>query len=332
MIFSERAVGASIGTILGHSVRLPDGGRIGKGTLIDVEQIDALQRAGILHVTVAELEPMDVGEDQAAEAVARAIVPAPKDANLKLTRAHSGRVNLVATAPGIVGLDAAALTELNALDESVTVATLPQYQRVMAGDLAATIKIIPFAVTRSILSHACEIARGSLRVRGVKVRTASLFETVIDGDVRGNKGEAATRERLARLGMDLIQTELVPHDAEALAEALVAAQGDIILILTASATVDRADTAPRALEMAGGEVTRFGIPVDPGNLLFAGHMGAAPVIGLPGCARSPALNGADWVLERLVCGVPITDRDIAMMGVGGLLKDVVARGAPRRID
>ena len=43
------------------------------------------------------------------------------------------------------------------------------------------------------------------------------------------------------------------------------------------------------MRLAGGRVIRFGIPVDPGNLLFLGNIGTRPVIGLPGCARSPAL-------------------------------------------
>ncbi len=81
--------------------------------------------------------------------------------------------------------------------------------------------------------------------------------------------------------------------------------------------------------MAGGVVTRFGMPVDPGNLLFLGTLGNRPVIGLPGCARSPALNGADWVLERLACGLTVTDADIAAMGVGGLLKEIPIRPQPR---
>ena len=74
---------------------------------------------------------------------------------------------------------------------------------------------------------------------------------------------------------------------------------------------------------------RFGMPVDPGNLLFLGRLGARPVIGLPGCARSPALNGADFVLERLACGIEVTGEDIARMGVGGLLKEIPMRPQPR---
>ena len=71
------------------------------------------------------------------------------------------------------------------------------------------------------------------------------------------------------------------------------------------------------------------MPVDPGNLLFLGSLKGTPVIGLPGCVRSPALNGADWVMERLICGVPVTARDIAEMGVGGLLKEIPTRGRLR---
>ena len=77
---------------------------------------------------------------------------------------------------------------------------------------------------------------------------------------------------------------------------------------------------------------RFGMPVDPGNLLFHGRLDDRPVIGLPGCARSPALNGADWILERYACGLMISDDDIAAMGVGGLLKEIPLRPQLREPD
>ena len=103
----------------------------------------------------------------------------------------------------------------------------------------------------------------------------------------------------------------------------------LFMVLTGAATSDLHDVAPEAVRAAGGTVARFGMPVDPGNLLFHGRLGARPVIGLPGCARSPALNGADWVLERIACGLEVTDDDIAGMGVGGLLKEIPIRPAPR---
>jgi molybdenum cofactor cytidylyltransferase len=103
----------------------------------------------------------------------------------------------------------------------------------------------------------------------------------------------------------------------------------MVMILTGSATSDAYDVAPQAVRKAGGHVVRFGMPVDPGNLLFVGTLGEVPIIGLPGCARSLARNGADWVVERLLCGIDVADIDIAGMGVGGLLKESPARNHPR---
>jgi molybdenum cofactor cytidylyltransferase len=71
------------------------------------------------------------------------------------------------------------------------------------------------------------------------------------------------------------------------------------------------------------------MPVDPGNLLLLGRVAGKPVLGLPGCARSPKVNGFDWVLERLVAGVPVGPRDIMRMGAGGLLAEIPSRPLPR---
>jgi molybdenum cofactor cytidylyltransferase len=54
-------------------------------------------------------------------------------------------------------------------------------------------------------------------------------------------------------------------------------------------------------------------------LILVGAVGRTPVLGLPGCARSPARNGLDWVLERIAAGIPVNHGAIAAMGVGGLL-------------
>jgi molybdenum cofactor cytidylyltransferase len=69
--------------------------------------------------------------------------------------------------------------------------------------------------------------------------------------------------------------------------------------------------------------------VDPGNLLCLGRLGGVPALVLPGCARSPKLNGFDWVLERLFAGLPLSGREVMRMGVGGLLKEIEVRPWPR---
>ncbi len=54
-----------------------------------------------------------------------------------------------------------------------------------------------------------------------------------------------------------------------------------------------------------------------------------PVIGAPGCARSPKENGFDYVLNRLLANIPVTPQDITGMGVGGLLMEIQSRPQPR---
>jgi molybdenum cofactor cytidylyltransferase len=83
---------------------------------------------------------------------------------------------------------------------------------------------------------------------------------------------------------------------------------------------DRADTVPAAIVAAGGEIVHFGMPVEPGNMLLLARIGAVPVIILPGCARSRRSNGLDWVLQRMLAGLPMGREQIMAMGVGGLIR------------
>ncbi|MCX7888444.1 MAG: molybdopterin-binding protein [Rhodobacteraceae bacterium] len=330
MKFGPVPLAEAAGAILAHSA-FAGGRRIAKGSLLAREDLEALAAAGLAQVTVARLEPGDVGEAEAARRLGAALVPDPRAAGLSVSEPVNGRVNIHATGPGLLDVDAARVLALNACDPAITLATLAPLTRVGPGVLVATAKIITYAVPGAALDRACALAGGALRLRPVVLETAGLILTDAPGQTArlGAKGRAAVEKRLRALGMRLAAVREVPHDASAIAGALSGLAGDILLILTGAATSDPADDAPAAVRMAGGRIERFGMPVDPGNLLFLGRYGDRPVIGLPGCARSPALNGADWVLERLACGLAVTGADIAAMGVGGLLKEIKTRPHPR---
>jgi molybdenum cofactor cytidylyltransferase len=308
-----------------------NGHRLRKGLVLGPADIANLRAAGIAQVIAARPGPDDVPEDSAAARLAAALVPDPLAAGLQLTDPFTGRVNLNAVAPGIVLLDTMAVHALNRIDPAITLATLSPFARVSAGTLVGTVKIITYAVPQAALAQAEVLAQHAIRVQPVVRRSAGLLMTDVPGqeDKLIAKGRRAVEARLRALGMDLAGAVTVPHDTGAMARALADLPGEMLLILTGSATSDLNDTAPQAVRAAGGTVARFGMPVDPGNLLFHGSLGGRPVIGLPGCARSPALNGADWVLERLACGLTLTDDDIAAMGVGGLLKEIPIRPQPR---
>ena len=323
MQFGPVPLDQALGAILAHSLALPDG-RLRKGCVLGNTEIAALRELGLAQVTVARLGPDDLAEDAAAEALAAALQPG---SGLIRSQAFTGRVNLNAPAAGVVRVDAAAVAALNRAHPAITIATLAPLTRVEAGTLVGTVKIIAYGVERAALAQACAAAVGALQFCPVVRRSASLILTEVEGqdDKLALKGQRAVLARLTALGMDLAGVEVVAHDEAALGAAITRAGGDMVLILTGSATSDLYDTAPQALRRAGGKVLRFGMPVDPGNLLFLGQLAARPVVGLPGCARSPALNGADWVLERLACGIAVSSDDIAAMGVGGLLKEIPIR-------
>ncbi|MGP3697717.1 molybdopterin-binding protein [Rhodobacter sp. NSM] len=330
MRFGAVPLEEAAGCILAHSLVLPEG-RLRKGLVLGAGEIEALGAAGVTEVTVAQLGPDDVAEDAAASRLAAALVPDERAAGLSRSAAFTGRVNLNATGPGLVTLDVDRIHALNRIDPTITLATLAPLVRVEPGMLVGTVKMIAYGVAEASLSQAEALAREALRILPVIRRTAGLLLTEVPGqDAKlSAKGRRAVEKRLAALGIALAEVATTAHETGAMAEALARMPGEVLLILTGSATSDLYDTAPEALRRAGGVVRRFGMPVDPGNLLFHGRLGARPVIGLPGCARSPALNGADWVLERLACGLEVGDQEIAAMGVGGLLKEIPIRPQPR---
>ncbi|MDA0901385.1 MAG: molybdopterin-binding protein [Proteobacteria bacterium] len=330
MRFGTRPIGEVMGAILAHSVPV-EGGIIRKGTRLGADHINALAAAGVAEVTAAAMEPCDVDENVAAARLAHALCGV--DAGLEIEAAFTGRVNIRSRGVGVVSVDAAKIAAVNAIDPRITVATLPPWQRVSKGTMVATIKMIPYAVPEAALSVAEQAASGgALAHIAPQVSSAALILTSYEGQKAAMleaKSIAAVEARLSALQVELCGTRICTHDKTALEVEISQTKTNLLLILTASATSDIDDVMPAALRGAGGKVTRFGMPVDPGNLLVLGALGAITVIGLPGCARSPALNGADWVLERVICGHPPTAEEIGAMGVGGLLKEIPTRPQPR---
>ncbi len=331
MRFGRIAVADADGAVLAHTQRLP-GRVLRKGTVLDAGALQALQAAGIADVVAAQLEPGDIGEDAAADRLAAALA----SPGLTATRANTGRVNLVASRPGLLRIDGPALDALNLVDEALTVATLPDWAGVAAREMVATIKVIPFAAPKAVLAKAEVMARAQpmLQLHPFRPLAVGLVMTSLPG-LKGSilAGTAeATAARVAGLTGTLLPPIECAHAEAPIAEALAAlmAQGaEILLVAGASAVVDRRDVGPAGIVAAGGEILHFGMPVDPGNLICLGRIGTRPALVLPGCARSPKLNGIDWVLSRLFAGLAVDGAAIARMGMGGLLKDVGARPLPR---
>jgi molybdenum cofactor cytidylyltransferase len=303
-----------------------------KGTRIGSAEVAALEAAGIKTVVVARLDAGDVSEDAAAAAIAKAVA----GEGTRVDRAFTGRANLFAEQAGVLVVDRDLIDKLNRIDEAITFATLPAFKPVVAGEMIATVKIIPFAVSEAALKLALAVAAAPfVRVAPYKIRKVGVVSTLLPG-LAGkvvDKTLRITQERLAPAGASIVAERRVPHEQGALAAAVeeVLQQGaELVIVFGASAIADRRDVIPAAVEAIGGRIEHFGMPVDPGNLMLVGTARGQPILGAPGCARSPKENGFDWVLMRLLAGLPVSRADITGMGVGGLLMEIVTRPQPRK--
>ena len=332
MKFSEYHLDDALGAILAHSLRLPNKS-LKKGTVLTDSDLSFLKEYGYEKIVCAKLEEGDLNEDVAAAELATLIA----GANLVKGNAFTGRCNLFSETSGLVVFNPLYLDRFNSVHESITLGTVAPFQNVSKGQMIATLKIIPFAIPSKLLRKIKankDDFENLLHVAPYPEKKVTLIQSRLPGTKETvlNSTLEATSFRLQNLGILDLNEARCNHDQNSLSELIIQAvkeQAELILISGASAVVDRRDVVPAAIEHAGGKIRHFGMPVDPGNLLLLGSINGIDVVGIPGCARSPKLNGFDWVLQRLLANIPVESVDIMRMGSGGLLKDIITRPLPR---
>ncbi len=306
--------------------------RYRKGQLLSAADCAAFAAAEVSEIYVAQLDADDMSEDAAALALAQALCNASSE--IRIGVAATGRCNLYASGDGILKLDVAKLHEFNSVNPAITFATLQNYSRVSAGQMVGTVKIIPFALARTFVDAAiARLSSDTFCVKPFTPKSIACIITQLPGSAEKliEKSAQVTQARCTSLGANMSLAFVIDHKETEIAAAILSAHEDIILISGAVALVDFEDVIPRAIKHAGGSIIRIGMPVDPGNLLCLGISAKGQfIIGLPGCARSPKLNGFDWVLERLCANISVTSDDIAHMAIGGLLDEMPTRPALRR--
>lgn len=331
MKFGSVPIAFAEGAILAHAVKTP-GLALAKGRCLSGDDVALLAEADIAQVIVARLDVGDLAEDQAATEIANAI----RTKHLRVSPAATGRVNVFATAKGLFVVNRAVVDRSNRIDAAITLACLADHVAVDAGDMVATIKIIPFAALKASVERVAEMLHKDrpFEVKPFKPQRTALIATGLPSLKHQvmDKTRAVLAARLGRYGSFLATELRVAHEAKAVAGAISNLYGthELVIIFGASAVADPNDVIPAAIRGAGGIVEHVGMPVDPGNLLVLGRLNQIPIIGAPGCARSARENGLDWILNRLLADEWPSANDITGLGVGGLLKEIVTR--PRQRD
>lgn len=334
MKFGEVPVEESVGAILAHKLYDKAGKLIlNKGRRLVEADVSALLRLGLERVTVTQLSAADLHEDAAAERIGTAI----SGAHVRLRAPGVGRANLNAAERGVLHVDVPRLELINNIYDGITVATLRAFALVDVGEMLALVKVVPFGVPAARVVDVERIAEEGAPVLQVRPLLPKRVALIVSGTESArarlmNGFHHPVRRRIEGWGSELLTPTFALHDAKSVAEAIREyASADMILIAGISAIIDREDVAPSALTLAGGSITLHGVPVDPGTLLMMGYLGDVPVVGAPGCIKSPKTNVIDWILPRLLSGERLTRANLVSMGHGGLLKDIAERPMPRSV-
>ncbi len=177
MKFGHVPIGEAVGSISAHAVRA---GEIvlRKGSRVTPEVAEKLKAAGVEGLVAARLDPEDVHEDEAAAALARKLA----GQGIRIDPPFTGRANLFAERSGVLRLDRGRIDAVNAIDEAITFATLPEFRPVSMGEMVATVKIIPYAVPRSALRKAVAQADAPLvSIAPYPRRRVAAISTLLPG-------------------------------------------------------------------------------------------------------------------------------------------------------
>jgi molybdenum cofactor cytidylyltransferase len=336
MKFEQRRADQTQGAILAHNISDSTGKRVlRKGTVISPEEIKVLQELGRDRVFVAELDADDISEVEAARRSAELI----QGEHIRLVGATTGRTNLLSQITGVLHIDVDRLIRLNELP-GVTLSTLRDRSVVPERQMVASIKIIPYGITAEMMASIESICSEGPILTIIPLRPKRVHLLLLGGKAILDKLESGFRDslqdRVQNLGSKIEATHRIATDVAdpiaAISNTLTelrSDQVDLLIMAGETAIMDPRDVIPTAIKRAGGHIETTGAPVDPGNLLMIAYLGNLPILGAPGCARSPKENVVDWILPRMLTGEVLKRADIIKLGHGGLLEDIKERPYPR---
>ena len=318
----RRAPTKLVGAVLTRDLKI-GGERWQKGRRLSADDLRALaaEESGPA-VSVLVAESGELHEDEAALRLAKAIA----GPGLDVRGPNQSRLDLMASAPGVVTVRVAELERINRLDP-LEIFTVYDGQIVEKGDLVASVKVAPHLVDTMVVEAGARIAAfGSQPIVSVEPFLAKRVAVVVKESVRAtakHRFETSVRAKVEGLGSTIADIVYVEDDADAVETAVgrFTRGVDVAdLILTAgSASTDPSDAFFMAIEALGGRVVRRGVPSHPGSMLWLARVGGTSILGLPTCGAYSKATAVDLLLPRLLAGEPPTEATVAKLGHGGIL-------------
>jgi len=306
------------GRVLCHELRSDDGRvAIAKGRVLDDADARRAMELPWAELHLLALDSDDVHEDAAGNTIARRVA----GGGVSVRPPSGGHWPIVAECRGVLSIDIDRLVRINELD-GPCVYSLYDGQVVEADEVVARAKIIPFAVSRHVLSDVESILQpsGAVHVRPFGIyRVGAVVHESMGERALGRFRDAVT-EKIAWFGSALGALEVTPPDVASIADAFDAAgrATDIILVAGTKA-MDVLDPTFAVLDQIGARMVCHGVPAHPGSLLWLAEWKGVPIVGMPTCGLFAQATVFDLVIARLLSGERLGRKELARFGHGGLL-------------
>lgn len=286
----------------------------------DVCRLQQMGRYRVYTREATEANPDWLHEDAAAEAFAERM---PGDGVAPEGAPREGKVNFAATRDGLLRVDVDRLERFN-LAPDVMCATRHTMTVVRKGARLAGSRAIPLFLSRADFLKAMRLLDDGplfsvLPMRQARVGILVTGTEVFQGLIQDRFAPIIT-QKARQLHCEVVGTRLAPDETEHITAGvreLLDAGADLI-VTTAGLSVDPDDVTRKALLDAGLRDMLHGLPVLPGAMTLVGRIGGAQVLGVPACALFFKTTALDLLLPRLLADVPLTRRDLARLGHGGL--------------
>ena len=298
--------------------------RFKKGQIVTEADLETLRGMGRENLSIMEMSPGDVHEDDAARALGEALC----GENLRVTAPSEGRCNLVAEKSGLLWYLAETVNRVNQ-DPDWVLSALAPHRPVLEGQVVAGFRIRPLVMEDYRVERAVAAVRGSrpfaiLPFRPLKVGLVTTGKEIVD-----NKVEDAFRpkllDKLARLEGSLFGQRFCTDSLERISEAIAAflEEGADAVICTGGMSVDADDRTPGAIRSRCYRIPFQGTPALPGAMLMLCWAKSpldgrdVAVIGAPACVAFDDRTALDKLLPFVFAGVEPGDL-VRRWGVGGL--------------
>jgi molybdenum cofactor synthesis domain-containing protein len=320
------SVEAAVGTRLAHDITEIRPGEFKgpsfrRGHKVREEDVCHLMRLGKRHLYVLDLDAAQVHEDDAVVELAAAL------AGPGITfgsRPKEGKLQLQAAYTGLLKINTRALVAFNLMPD-VMCASLHDNVPVSQGQIVAGTRAVPLVIQRDALDRALALAREEAPIFSVKTYHRKNVRLVITGNevyegLIEDRFEAIVKEKLAAFGASLLETVILPDDAERIADTVrrfAAADTDMV-VTTGGMSVDPDDVTRHGIRLAGVDALHYGAAVLPGSMFQLAYKGDMPIVGLPACGLYHPTTIFDLVLPRLLAGERLDEQDLAHFAVGGM--------------